>query len=552
MTTNTTSIYELLKAASDRHITIGKSEFEIGGTSFSDFYLHLVSDVDIQARPPFATDNLLGRDWNGIIGTSGFLLPIYDEEHDISALSLDGMEHEGHEMVAGKPWPYRVFSDSASVTMEYDDSGKPCTVMHFMYLELFKEGSKTVSRIGLYDILALLAAQDSSDEETKKRLYKAVIEGNMTCGLTVYERQRLLDLIGEKPIIVKSSSVYSRALDALATPKNGIYLQDVDGESHEYVTNSGNDMEVMSLLVGEYMLNVSVGVRKTLNHLNSIVCSSGTIPQKDKVVTVETTMERILEERGKKDTYKNRKMIRDEIRAIENQKWVYSDGDTYKSLGVWGGATSIKKGVITFQFSPAFAAVVLGRSHSQMPINPRLQQTDDKNHPNAYTIGLRLTAHTYINYTKKNKYRLSVASLLKHVPSIPSYDDVASGNRLYTKRIIAPLERDLQHLVEIGVLDYWEYCHENGAELTDEEQAARLDDDGNETVMPYEIASRCLLTWQFANEYEGWMQLVEEGREKNRIKAIEAKEAKKKADERYSRKVESARARAQVKKELEG
>lgn len=104
-----------------------------------------------------------------------------------------------------------------------------------------------------------------------------------------------------------------------------------------------------------------------------------------------------------------------------------------------------------------------------MPFNQKLWEVSGKVNPNAYAFGFKLFAHHNMNLTKPNANRISVLTLLDAGPSIPRYEEVMAGNRNITDRIVTPFERDLDALVDLGILKSWEYCNAKGEPLTDEQ-----------------------------------------------------------------------------------
>lgn len=108
------------------------------------------------------------------------------------------------------------------------------------------------------------------------------------------------------------------------------------------------------------------------------------------------------------------------------------------------------------------------QSAALMPINKNIFKINGQYNPNAYFFASKILAHHNMNLTKPNANRISVSTLL-NAPSIPSYEEVMAGNRNITARIITPFERDLDALVDLGILKSWEYCNAKGELLTDEQ-----------------------------------------------------------------------------------
>lgn len=302
----------------------------------------------------------------------------------------------------------------------------------------------------------------------------------------------------------------------------------------------------------EKELLTAIGGSKTLIQLNDIATASGYRYEPDKPCRIETTLDELIEDR-REDTRnkKTRAKITRELKAISSISWSFNnDRGEFVRIPLAGGMCSVRRGVVSFVFSAEYMGAVLDRAAGRMPLDRRLLTTDEKNHPNSTPIGFKLSTHTYQNKGKANENTLSVSRLLEYVNGIPSYEEVSRGNRNYTDRIIKPLERDLNHLIEIGLLDWWEYCHENGKPLTDAEQDARFDVEGNDAALPYSIAISCNVQWQLAEEHPEQMAETMAARERKRLDAEAAKQRNEERDRRIARKKESYIAKAAAKEEM--
>lgn len=91
-------------------------------------------------------------------------------------------------------------------------------------------------------------------------------------------------------------------------------------------------------------------------------------------------------------------------------------------------------------------------------------------------LGYALGRHLCIRYNLDNNVEkgtndiVSVKSLLKTFNSLPSIEELrAQGDSHWQRRIQVKLERELDELVENGVLFDWDYCKAKKEPLTDEE-----------------------------------------------------------------------------------
>ena len=117
--------------------------------------------------------------------------------------------------------------------------------------------------------------------------------------------------------------------------------------------------------------------------------------------------------------------------------------------------------------------------------NDLLKLNGNKN-PSAMMFGRRILLHWNMNQGKPNENIISVTSLLlasalpfyeelvtdsvRHLSNgqIHKYQENGSG---FSRQIVEPFEKDLDALVEIGMLEHWEYCDTKGSRLSDKKVA---------------------------------------------------------------------------------
>ena len=253
-----------------------------------------------------------------------------------------------------------------------------------------------------------------------------------------------------------------------------------------------------------------------------------------KIARAEGSLTSYMELRGLKDRKESRKQVTREIQALQQVTITFTGEDAFVGIPLAGDKGGVVRDNIFFSFSPTFKRSILQSDRAfTLLLDERVFRINTNDNPHSWHIHKKLINHYSANMGKPNEYRLSVQALLDYVTSIPKPEDVP---RKETERIIAPMERDLNALVDLGVLDYWDYCRTNGEPLTDEEQAARLDDEGNDKVLPYRLAKDALITWKFANEYNREKRL--EAKEATRQKRIEAKTAREERSKRVQKKAE--------------
>lgn len=359
------------------------------------------------------------------------------------------------------------------------------------------------------------------------------------------EESAITKFDSNSPLIVKNGKLFTQAMRGKKKSANDIWPI-----GDNFIAEVG---EIQMTASDEKALDVAIGSNKTMTYLNAAATATNYRYEADRVCIVEASMSDLLEKRKLKNTKKNKAKIRNEINAISRTSWTLRRADTgeFVTIPLAGGKCWAKGDVIHFAFSPDFMGAVLNREAGRMAVNPILLGTDDVKFPHAFMVGWKLSTHSYQNIGKKNETTLSVEKLLEFVEGIPSFETVKETDRAYTRRIIEPMEKSLNHLVEIGFIEYWDYCHENGEPLTDEEQNQRFTDTGEECALPYDVAKGANIQWQFSKAYEEQREQTMKARETRALKAEDAKRRKAEKEKRIERKVESNIAKAKARRALE-
>ena len=173
--------------------------------------------------------------------------------------------------------------------------------------------------------------------------------------------------------------------------------------------------------------------------------------------------------RGLKDEKTARKQINEDLLTLSNitisftQQLEHNKQKDYMNIKLIG-SSAIKRGFITVFIDPVFFEILSNYPILQYP--KQALELNSNNNPNSYNLLLKIADHRNLNVDKSNKFRLKVRTLLKECTYIPSYEEVAKTDRHFKRRIIEPLERDLNACDKTFT---WEYCHKNGAPLTEEE-----------------------------------------------------------------------------------
>ncbi len=83
---------------------------------------------------------------------------------------------------------------------------------------------------------------------------------------------------------------------------------------------------------------------------------------------------------------------------------------------------------------------------------------DLQTHPNALSLLIELTYFYSMNIGKPNQGTVSLKALLEKLSDIPRPEEIKEERHI-TRRIIDPLEKDLDHLVDKGALESWEWAN---------------------------------------------------------------------------------------------
>lgn len=385
----------------------------------------------------------------------------------------------------------------------------------------------------LYDVMTGYVIQDEGLEEAK-RIFHDLHE----------TLRQIADKAAEDadlPMVLKAGRQITGAMEASNKARDKY-----EGPDGGEFTMAPNGVKLSVPEIG--MLNLDTGTKKTLAWLDHLATVSGYGYKPGVNCIVNTTVDEILEARGLEPTKRRRERVRQELRTLGHFNFDWTDDKGEHHIPFSAGYHLYRGGRVTFNITDECMGAILNSRRAQLPLNPALMRTDDKSNPNAWVIGYTLMSHSYMNKDKPNECTLSVEKLLDHLTGIPKPEDISG--RDYTHKIMEPLERDLNALYP-DVLEWWDYCHEKGECLTDDEQAARLDERGNDKALPYEIAKDVNIQWKLTKEYEDHMEKVMASRDKRAAEAELRKHQAEEKQKRIERKTESAIARNRAKEAAE-
>ena len=188
---------------------------------------------------------------------------------------------------------------------------------------------------------------------------------------------------------------------------------------------------------------------------------------KDRTITL--SLDKYMQSRGLKDKKETRKQVKADLETLRSSavsiKEKKGKGKKKEDLSFMdvniAEAVGIVRGNIVLTLSPSIYNVF--KQCPLMPLPPECQKINSKKNPNSYNLLRKIAEQKNMNIGKPNENIISVATLLKCCPAIPSYDKVMATDRHITDRIIDPFCRDMDALKTIQ----WEFCDTNNVPLTD-------------------------------------------------------------------------------------
>lgn len=221
--------------------------------------------------------------------------------------------------------------------------------------------------------------------------------------------------------------------------------------------------------------------------------------------------------------------IRKELKVLANHEQTFRHPKRgFLSIPLKGGRWGIFDGMVTFTFSAEAMRNLFPKDSAQLKLNDRCYSIDIQKFPHAFNIYYELFSYSYTNTNKRQENKLKVTNLLKKITSLPKPSEIT--DRTETNRIMKPLENNLDHLVDHGLLEKWEYEAAAGKELTPK-QIEYIESD---KPTPWNEAKNLYIVWAFKDEDQEERQKRVEYRDKRRLEAkrtTEEKTRKRKASE---------------------
>jgi len=176
---------------------------------------------------------------------------------------------------------------------------------------------------------------------------------------------------------------------------------------------------------------------------------------------IELPLKKYMIMRGLKDEKSVRAQVKRDIDAFKRVRCSYYKYNKKKERKYYSGhiadktfeaAGLIFNGKIYFRFSQNFFDIFKVNEKGKylyMYLPKEALQGNIKQHPHKYWFARKISEHKRMNLGKPNENIIGVRTLIEACPNLPSYENIANGNRNITKRMIKPFERDMNELNEI-------------------------------------------------------------------------------------------------------
>lgn len=230
-------LHGLLTAALESHV------IEIDPDTYPRAFIKFRMNTDVTVRPPFEKNNLLGIEWDGTTGTRSYMLPtsVMQGKYPVKR---GGVDVEGHHLRRYQVFPYFMLDGTPN-------HSEGSSLIGFNSCAYFAECETQVTTLSLYDLLALAAAQDAQDPGVAQALREAVISNKRTCGLSVQEREDLLNRFAslKRPYVRrKVHNVRTTRQVALIDPLTNAITDSSNGAitPADYFTDQGREIDTGS------------------------------------------------------------------------------------------------------------------------------------------------------------------------------------------------------------------------------------------------------------------------------------------------------------------
>ncbi len=413
---------------------------------------------EIQQREP---ERLPTAVWDEVwpqIQSTGEVPAEYTDRIGVNEITVKGKPSKGYYDIVWEQWN----SEKAAVEKKYHD----LIIKAFMYA-VDMDIREDAAPQPLTELLQRLIDKITADPNTDD-----VIKNNQLANFLTIRQDKYFN---ELTKFTRSLPGENMTIDEI------MHIGTINGEYVELQTPLTQDNSTAA-----YPWTVS-----TSQLFDRLIVEFTQTGSKDRTITLSLTD--YMQSRGLKDRKETRKQVKADLQTIRHNGITFT---TFSGEGKKRKETAFvdvniaeavgidKKGMIMLRLTPSIYEVI--KRDPVMPLPPECQKINSKRNPNSYNLLRKIAEHKNMNMFKPNEDIISVATLLKCCPAIPSYDKVMKSDRRVTDRIIDPFMRDMDALKTIN----WEFCGTNNEPLTD-----------RDTVnFTYEVFIKCNvhITW---NEY---------------------------------------------------
>lgn len=238
-------------------------------------------------------------------------------------------------------------------------------------------------------------------------------------------------------------------------------------------------------------------------------------------------------------------VIRDFRRQIKTWEHVYLTEEygnySFRDKGILAPDNGYDEYTRRFKVSimPWAMRSIFSKQSSLNPAHEEVFAINIQKYPSAWELAEKLIAYRWTRAQIENgKLLISVDSLLRATPSLPSEEEVKAGNRNYKARISNPFIKAMNHLKEVGVLEFWEWKHAKGEDLTQQEYESMMNAKGEFKKPPdFKLFKTLYIQYALKHDDEEERQRILSGRKEHKEIAETQKQKKLEAGEKAKNRI---------------
>ena len=287
-----------------------------------------------------------------------------------------------------------------------------------------------------------------------------------------------------------SDSLYKRTLQG--KPIHGLIASSTAPQNIQIdaITRAGtiNSEGVIITVAEEALSDVSAQTFKVL--IMSLTKATEQLPRENQITpeailkgrTVRISLDEYMKKCGIKDKKSAREQLNTAIKTLygislewDEKEWNKPEGKAYhrketvhhatriiEHIATREGGNPVRRGEAEIQLTYSMAEY-LSKAYI-MPYPSALFAINTQYHPYSIPFCWKLCSLYNMNWGKPTQGRTTVETLLRAAKGIPRYETIAHRGNIYDK-IIRPFDRDMQELVERGILSGYYYYDDMGARV---------------------------------------------------------------------------------------